>query len=165
MYSLDVGRDTNFLQGPGESPDIRGEGSGVTSAIALSMGEDKAEFGAEPNCEPEPTLPARAFFMLCVRGGGLIRFAGWLFDSIDCRTEEALSVAGVREYPGMISVCRCSPALKGLCLCGSRWRGFDMVSNADRVAGSLDFAKFVGGGEGAMVVVRNGTAVVGAEIE
>jgi len=122
IYSRDVGRETNFLQGPGESPDIRGEGSGVTSAIALSIGEDKAEFGAEPNCEPAPILPARAFFMLCVRGGGVIRFVDWLLGSTGCITEEAwLSVTGVREYPGMTSVCRCSPALKGLCLCESRW--------------------------------------------
>src|SRR4051812_24866070 len=59
--SRDVGLETSFFQGPGESPDMRGEGRGVTSAIALSAGEDKAELGALP------TLLLNTFLMLGVR--------------------------------------------------------------------------------------------------
>jgi len=47
-YSRDEGRDASFFHGPGESPDMSGEGRGVTSVIALSNGDDSAEFGAEP---------------------------------------------------------------------------------------------------------------------
>jgi hypothetical protein len=86
IYSRDVGREINFLQGPGESPDINGEGSGVTSAIALSMGDDKAEFGADPICEPAALLSA--FFMLGVLGGGAIGFCGRFSDSTCFRVEE-----------------------------------------------------------------------------
>jgi len=74
IYSRDVGREANFFQGPDESPDISGEGNGVTSAMALSMGDDKAESGAELICEPAPL--ASAFLILGVRGGGAIGFRG-----------------------------------------------------------------------------------------
>lgn len=67
ITSRDVGRETSFFQGPGESPDISGEGKGVTSAIALSIGDDRAEFGAEPKFELLPTLLAKIFLILGVR--------------------------------------------------------------------------------------------------
>ena len=38
------------------------------------------------------------------------------------------------------------------------------MSTAESVEGSLGFVKSVGGGEGAVVFVRNGKAKVGAEI-
>lgn len=56
----------SFFQGPGESPVISGEGRGVTSAIALNMGEDKAEFGAELKFELLPILLAKTFLTLGV---------------------------------------------------------------------------------------------------
>lgn len=85
MSSREVGRGGSLFQGPGESPDMRGEGSGVTSAIAFSRGEDKAEFGAEPTLELLPTLLAKTFFMLGVRsrGGLVIIFEGVLIESLE----------------------------------------------------------------------------------
>ena len=67
ISSREVGRDASFFQGPGESPVISGEGNGVTSAIAFNMGDDKAEFGAEPKFELLPTLLEKMFFILGVR--------------------------------------------------------------------------------------------------
>lgn len=64
MPSREVGRLINFFHGPGESFDIKGDGSGDISAIALSMGDDRAELGAEPTIEVEPILFARALLML-----------------------------------------------------------------------------------------------------
>lgn len=71
MSSREFGREDSFFQGPGESPDIRGEGRGVTSAIALNIGEDNAEFGADPIAEPLPTLLAKTFLMLGVLAKGM----------------------------------------------------------------------------------------------
>src|SRR6185437_12810263 len=71
MSSRELGRDANFFQGPGESPDIRGEGRGVTSAIALSIGEESAELGADPIAELLPTLLANTFLTLGVLARGM----------------------------------------------------------------------------------------------
>jgi hypothetical protein len=71
MSSREFGREASFFQGPGESPDINGEGRGVTSAIALSIGEDSAELGADPIAEVLPTLLARTFLMLGVLVKGM----------------------------------------------------------------------------------------------
>jgi len=89
---------------------MSGDGRGVTSGIALSIGEENAEFGAEVIYEPAKLL------ILGVRGGGPpMRFDGRIVGSVDFREEKPLgSVAGVREAPGMTSVCRRNPALKGL---------------------------------------------------
>lgn len=77
MSSREVGLEVSFLQGPGESPDMRGEGRGVTSAIAFSMGEDNAELGADPIPELLPTLLAKTFFTLGVLASGMLgRFGG-----------------------------------------------------------------------------------------
>lgn len=50
MSSRDDGLCTNFFQGPGESPVMRGEGSGVTSGMcmAFNIGDESAELGADP---------------------------------------------------------------------------------------------------------------------
>jgi hypothetical protein len=91
MLSRDVGRATNFFHGPGESPDMRGEGNGVTSAIAFSIGEDMAEPGRDPALELLPTLLAKTFFMLGVRARGAIGIlgvlvtAGMRVDSLELR--------------------------------------------------------------------------------
>ena len=89
MRSLEVGRASNFFQGPGESPVKSGEGRGVTSAIAFNMGEDKAELGAEPMFELLPTLPANIFLILGVRAIGfmgiLAEFEGFRLNSVDLR--------------------------------------------------------------------------------
>ena len=90
MRSLEEGRASNFLQGPGESPVISGEGRGVTSAIALNIGEDKAEFGAEPKFEMLPTLLANMFLILGVRTIGFMGifadFEGFRLKSVDIRS-------------------------------------------------------------------------------
>lgn len=73
--SIGAGLDTSFLHGPGESPDISGDGRGVTSDIAFSMGDDTTEFGAELRLVvlPKlPKLPARTFFTLGVRGIAMV---------------------------------------------------------------------------------------------
>ena len=49
---------------------MRGEGKGVTSAMALSIGEENAELGAEPKPELLPTLDAIRFLTLGVRASG-----------------------------------------------------------------------------------------------
>jgi hypothetical protein len=51
---------------------MRGEGSGVTSAIAFNIGEERAELGAEPKPELLPKLLAKTFFILGVRARGAI---------------------------------------------------------------------------------------------
>lgn len=71
MISLEAGREPSRFQGPGESPDSRGEGRGVTSAIAFNIGEDRAELGAEPKPELLPMLLARIFLILEVRARGM----------------------------------------------------------------------------------------------
>jgi hypothetical protein len=77
ISSREVGLEPSFFQGPGESPDMRGEGRGVTSAIALNIGEDKAELGADPIAELLPTLLAKTFFTLGVLARGMLeRFGG-----------------------------------------------------------------------------------------
>ena len=78
MRSREGGRDTNFFQGPGESLDIRGEGNGVTSAIAFSIGEDMAEPGRDPAFALLPKLLAKTFLMLGVRASGAIGILGVL---------------------------------------------------------------------------------------
>lgn len=92
--SRDVGRETSFFQGPGESPDINGDGKGVTSAIALSIGDDKAEFGADPMFEFDPRLFANTCFML-----GALEGIGIVFDartavSPDLRLEDSVFSTG-----------------------------------------------------------------------
>jgi hypothetical protein len=101
MRSREVGRDMSFFHGPGESPDISGEGSGVTSAIAFNIGEDKAELGAEPMFELLPTLLARTFFILGVRPKDIL--VGILVDSLELRAV-VFVLAAVTVYPGIISV-------------------------------------------------------------
>jgi hypothetical protein len=104
MSSRDVGRDANFFQGPGESPVISGEGNGVTSAIAFNMGEDKAEFGAEPKLELLPTLLERIFFILGVRAREKFGdFCGAFEDSLELFAV-VFALASVMVYPGIISV-------------------------------------------------------------
>ena len=114
MSSREVGREVSFFQGPGESPVISGDGSGVTSAMAFSIGEDRAEFGAEPKFELLPTLLAKTFFILGVRGKEkVVDFVGILLDSLELRAV-VFALASVTVYPGIISVCIRNPALSGL---------------------------------------------------
>ena len=93
-----VGLETSVRHGPGESPDIRGDGKGVTSGIALSIGEDMAELVAELD---------KMFFMLGVRA-----IDG--FVAICENSPELRAVAAVTVYPGIIFVCIRKPELKGL---------------------------------------------------
>lgn len=51
--SLEGGRAWSLLQGPGESPDIKGDGNGVTSPMAVIMGLGTRELDAEPNPRPK----------------------------------------------------------------------------------------------------------------
>jgi hypothetical protein len=69
LSSLELGREVSRFQGPGESPDMRGEGRGVTSAIALNIGDESAEFGADPRLELLPKLVAKTFFILGALAG------------------------------------------------------------------------------------------------
>lgn len=72
----------SFFHGPGESLHMSGDGSGVTSGIALSIGEENAELGAEAIYEPAKLL------MLGVRGGGTpMRFDDRTVESVDFRDE------------------------------------------------------------------------------
>lgn len=112
--SRETGRDPSFLHGPGESPDSRGEGRGVTSAIALSIGDDKAEFGADPS--PLPALEAKMFLTLGVRAKGM--FLGFVPNRVlsllpmvcTCPSE----VVGESVQFGVMSVRIRRPALRGL---------------------------------------------------
>jgi hypothetical protein len=114
ISSRELGRDVSFFQGPGESPVISGEGNGVTSAIAFNIGEDKAEFGAEPKFELLPTLLEKMFFTLGVRAKEKFDdFAGILVDSLELRVV-VFALASVTVHPGIISVCIRKPALSGL---------------------------------------------------
>ena len=114
MRSREEGRDVSFFQGPGESPVKSGEGSGVTSAIAFNIGEDKAELGAEPKFELLPTLVAKTFFILGVRSKPKdVDFEGIRFSSLELR-DVVSALASVTVYPGIISVCIRKPALRGV---------------------------------------------------
>jgi hypothetical protein len=77
FISLEPGLEASVFQGPGESPGISGEGKGVTSAMALSMGDETAELGVDPKPELLPMLLANIFFMLGVRFTGCM---GMFFD-------------------------------------------------------------------------------------
>lgn len=59
--SLEGGRPWRRFHGPGESPDSKGDGSGVTSPIAVIMGLGTLELAVEP--KPK----AKADFKLGVR--------------------------------------------------------------------------------------------------
>jgi hypothetical protein len=154
IYSLEVGRDASLLQGPGESPDVSGDGRGVTSAMALSLGEDIAELGAEPMLEFEPTLVPRVCLTLGVREGCAV-FDGRCWNSADTREADTLlSVADVTEYPGTMSVCRRSPALIGVKLVSGEFgrRELGDVSMAEKFVDGSEVNEFGGEGEGAIVV-------------
>jgi hypothetical protein len=167
MRSRDVGRDTSFFQGPGESPDIRGDGKGVTSAIAFSIGEDRAEPGRDPAFELLPMLLAKTFLMLGVRASGAIGILGVLategmrVDSLELRAV-LLFVEGVTLQLGRVmSVWIRSPALRGLeypsreSVGRRRWE----VSTA-RFAWSFEGVELCGG-EGAIVLDLKMAAVMG----
>jgi len=105
----------SFFHGPGESLDRRGDGNGVTSGIALNIGDDKAELGVEDRLELLLILLAKMFLILGVRASGILidcDFCGSLIESGELRAG-LLLVAAVTVYPGMISVWIRSPALKG----------------------------------------------------
>jgi hypothetical protein len=116
ISSRDWGLETSFFQGPGESPDMRGDGRGVTSAIALNIGDERAELGADPKLELLPILVAKIFFTLGVRANGTLidcDFCGIRIDSLELRAV-VLLLAAVTVYPGIISVWIRRPALNGL---------------------------------------------------
>ena len=77
ITSWDVGLLVNFFHGPGESPDMSGDGSGVTSDRAFSIGEETTELGAEPRFELLPTLLAKMFLILGVRAMPIVLGAAW----------------------------------------------------------------------------------------
>lgn len=120
MRSRDVGRDTRLFQGPGESPDIRGDGKGVTSGIAFSIGEDMTEPGRDPAFELLPILLPNTFLMLGVRASGAMGILGVLVtarmreESVELRVV-LLFVEGVTVQLGVVaSVWIRNPALRGL---------------------------------------------------
>jgi hypothetical protein len=116
MRSREVGRDTSLFHGPGESLDIKGEGKGVTSAIALSIGEDMAEPGREPAVELLPMLlAAKTFLMLGVRASGAIGRLGVLV-TVGMRVESLEIFATLLFIEGVTgrSVWIRSRALRGL---------------------------------------------------
>jgi len=103
--SRDPGRTISFFHGPGESPDIMGDGRGVTSTSALSIGDDKVEFGVEDMLEV-PSIAAMARLKLGVRCmGSSGDFGAVRVASLEVRSLEALlEEADVTVYPGMRSV-------------------------------------------------------------
>lgn len=112
--SIEAGLDVSFLHGPGESPDMRGDGRGVTSEIAFSMGDDTTEFGAEPPrfvlLPKLPKLLAKIFLTLGVLGMAMVFGDGC--SSAECGTG-VTALAAVTVYPGM-SVWILRLALSGL---------------------------------------------------
>ena len=63
---------------------MRGDGRGVTSAMAFNIGDDKAEFGAEPKLELLPTLLAKMFLTLGVLANVVVDdLDGILVDSFE----------------------------------------------------------------------------------
>lgn len=63
---------------------MSGDGRGVTSAIAFNMGEDNAEFGADPKFELLPILVAKTFFTLGVLANVVLDdLDGILVDSLE----------------------------------------------------------------------------------
>lgn len=116
MCSREVRLEFNRFHGPGESPDMSGEGRGVTSAIAFNIGDEIAEFGAELLL---PILLARTFLTLGVRARGIpigpLDLECTRVVSGDSRSVIPVPVlADVTGPPGTISVCIRRPALKGL---------------------------------------------------
>jgi hypothetical protein len=154
IRSRDAGRASSFFQGPGESPDISGEGSGVTSAIAFNIGEDNAEFGAEPRL---PTLLPNMCLILGVRVIGFIgMLADFDFDGVRLNSLEPCAVlfalAAVTVKLGFTSVCIRRPALRGL----EFWLGLSVGRRREVVFRGLRFELFAdetvfGGGDGAIV--------------
>jgi hypothetical protein len=137
MCSREVRLEFSLFQGPGESPDMRGEGRGVTSAIAFNIGEESAEFGAEALL---PTLLASTFFMLGVRARDApVGLEGIREGSGDSRSVFPVKVlADVIVQPGIRSVCIRRPALKGLevwllDVVSIGWRRVGDVSSAEGV--------------------------------
>lgn len=128
--SMEVGLEASFLHGPGESPDMRGEGRGVTSEMAFSMGEETTEFGAELRLVLLPKLLAKTFFTLGVRGMVIVFGAGC--SSMGFGAAGVTALAAVTVYPG-ISVWMRRLALRGVELApevfGEAWRR-DAVSSA-----------------------------------
>ena len=166
MRSRDVGLDTSFFHGPGESPDMRGEGSGVTSAIAFSIGEDMAEPGRDPAFELLPTLVAKMFFMLGVRASGAIGIldvlvtVGMRVDSLELRAV-LLDFEGVTMQLGVVmSVWIRSPALRGL-----EYPSRESVGRRRWEVSSSRFERSLGGvafgGEGAIVLDLKMAAAMG----
>jgi hypothetical protein len=95
--SIEAGLDTNFLHGPGESPDMRGDGRGVISEMACSMGDDTTEFGAEPRFVLLPKLLAKTFLTLGVRGIGIVLEGGCSSIGFGIGVT---ALAAVTVYPG-----------------------------------------------------------------
>lgn len=87
----------SFFHGPGESEDNSGEGKGVTSDMALSIGEDTTELAAEP------ALLAMALFTLDERAiGMLLVFDNRRGDSsgLLCEADVVVADAAVKFSPG-----------------------------------------------------------------
>jgi hypothetical protein len=98
VASIEAGLDASLLHGPGESPDMRGDGRGVTSDIAFSIGEDTTEFGAELRLVLLPKAPAKAFLILGVRGTQMVFGAGCNSTGLGTGV---IALAAVTVYPGM----------------------------------------------------------------
>jgi hypothetical protein len=77
--SLDDGLPS-FFQGPGESPDISGDGRGVMSPIAVIIGLGTVELAADP----DPSALAKAALTLGVRDIGRSDEADVLCCRVEC---------------------------------------------------------------------------------
>jgi hypothetical protein len=150
IISRELGRAVSFFHGPGESDDNSGEGKGVTSAIALSIGDDKAELGAEPNPELLPMLLAKWLFMLGVRPTPGIGMFDDFVDNFGCSLKLGvmpLAFVIVVVNVGFMSVWIRRPALRGLGLWVSDLLRREVVSRSERPGGD----NVLGGGDGAVV--------------
>ena len=152
VRSRDVGLETNFLQGPGESPERSGDGSGVTSAIAFSIGDETTDPGKELVL---PMLLLRMFLILGVRSIPSLSGAG-RENSSDARLV-LCALAATMLKPGLMSVCMRRPALRGLDrseFSGGNCRWVEVLSAANEV-GLIEVLEVPGEGVGAIVLVLN----------
>lgn len=146
LDSLYSDLDMRRLQGPGESFDIIGDGRGVRSGIALSWGDDKAEFGAEPEYEFDPKLLARTCFILGVLAIGMAFEArrSWLVSDASNSSGREAKLLCTRNLVALTGLESELEAPECLCC---------VVLREDRVARGFNGAQTVGGGgEGAIVV-------------
>lgn len=108
--SHDFGPDISVFQGPGESEDWNGEGKGVTSCMAFSIGEETTELAADPQ-----TLVAKDFLRLGEREMEFLFVFIRRGDSgLLCAAERVIADGAVRFRPGAILVRIRRPGVGGV---------------------------------------------------